>query len=32
MKERKVTQKKLALAIGISESSLSRFLSGKQKS
>jgi transcriptional regulator with XRE-family HTH domain len=29
MKERKVTQKKLALAIGISESSLSRFLSGK---
>lgn len=29
MKERKVTQKKLALAIGLSESSLSRFLSGK---
>ena len=29
MKERKVTQKKLALAIGVGESSLSRFLSGK---
>lgn len=29
MKDRKVTQKKLALVIGLSESSLSRFLSGK---
>lgn len=29
MKERKVTQKKLALAIGVGESSLSCFLSGK---
>jgi transcriptional regulator with XRE-family HTH domain len=29
MKARKVTQKKLALVIGVSESSLSRFLSGK---
>lgn len=29
MKDCKVTQKKLALAIGLSESSLSRFLSGK---
>lgn len=29
MKERDVTQKKLSLAIGLSESSLSRFLSGK---
>lgn len=32
MKERKVTQKKLALAIGVHESTLGRFLSGKQKS